>query len=44
MLYFCEKQVIDTTAIKNIFSGPDNIGYIYKYQDQYKDGYVQKIK
>ncbi len=44
MLYFCEKQVIDTTVIKNIFSGPDNIGYIYKYQDQYKDGYIQKIK
>jgi hypothetical protein len=44
MLYFCEKQVIDTTVIKNIFSGPDNIGYIYKYQDQYKDGYIQKIR
>ena len=44
MLYFYEKQVIDTTVIKNIFSRPDNISYIYKYQDQYKDGYIQKVK
>lgn len=44
MLYFYEKQIIDTSDIKGIFSNPDNIGYIYKYQEQYKDGYIQKMK
>jgi len=44
MLYFQEKQVIDTGVIKSMFSNPNNIGYRYRYQEQYSDGYIQKLK
>ena len=42
MLCFTEKKLIESEDIKKIFDEPDFSEYIYKYQKQYEDGYVQK--
>lgn len=44
MLCFKEKKIIETDMIKSVFLNSVYPGYIYKYQDQYNDGYIQKIK
>lgn len=42
MLYFKDNKLIESEDIKNIFGELDFFKYIYKYQKQYEDGYVQK--
>ena len=42
MLYFKDNKLIESEDIKNIFGELDFFEYIYKYQKQYEDGYVQK--
>ena len=44
MLYFKDNKLIESEDIKNIFGESDFSEYIYKYQKQYEDGYVQKNK
>lgn len=42
MLYFKDNKLIESEDIKSIFGELDFFEYIYKYQKQYEDGYVQK--
>ena len=37
-------KTIDTEDIKKIFENKQLPEYIYKYQEHYKDGYIQKNK
>jgi hypothetical protein len=43
-LYLKENIAIDFQNIINILSSPEQTDYIFKYQYQYKDGYLQKLK
>jgi hypothetical protein len=43
MLFWNNKGIVDTENIKKVFEGKQISGYIYKYQEHYKDGYIQKI-
>ena len=42
MLYLNDNKLIEAEDIKNIFGEFDFFEYIYRYQKQYEDGYVQK--
>lgn len=42
ILYFKDNKLIESEDIKNLFGKLDFSEYIYKYQKQYEDGYVQK--
>ena len=42
MFCFKEKIMLDIEEIKEILATKLNKSYIYKYQAQYKDGYIQK--
>lgn len=42
MLYLKENKLIEAENIKNIFGELEFSEYIYRYQKQYEDGYVQK--
>jgi hypothetical protein len=44
MLFWNNKGIVDTENIKKVFEGKQISGYIYKYQEHYKDGYIQKNK
>ncbi|MCL2313277.1 MAG: hypothetical protein FWC41_12535 [Firmicutes bacterium] len=44
MLFWKYSEIIDTENIKNIFEKKQQPDYIYKYQEHYKDGYIQKNK
>ena len=44
MLFLNNSIIIETELIKDIFLKSSYPGYIYKYQEQFKDGYIQKIK
>lgn len=44
MLFFKHSIVIDEIDIKMIYESEFNSKYIFKYQEQYQDGYFQKIK
>ena len=41
MLYLEHKLAIDTDDIKELFSTLEFAQYIFKYQNQYNDGYIQ---
>jgi len=41
-LFWRYSQLIDTENIKSIFERKQFPDYIYKYQEHYKDGYIQK--
>ncbi|MDD6000594.1 MAG: hypothetical protein PUC50_00195 [Bacteroidales bacterium] len=43
MLFFKHSIVIDEDEIKALFESELNTQYIFRYQKQYKDGYLQKI-
>ena len=42
MMYFKHSIVIDENDIKEFYESNLNTKYIFKYQEQYKDGYLQK--
>lgn len=42
MLCFKDNKMIESEDIKGLFAGPDFLEYLYRYQKQYGDGYVQK--
>jgi hypothetical protein len=44
MLFWNNEGIVDTENIKKVFEGKQISGYIYKYQEHYKDGYIQKNK
>ena len=44
MLFWNHSVIVDTEDVKRAFELKRVSNYIYKYQEQYKDGYVQKIK
>ena len=41
-LYWQHSIIIDINDIKSLFENDLSVYYIYKYQAQYKDGYIQK--
>lgn len=43
MLFWNHSVMVDTENIKRAFELKRLPNYIYKYQEQYKDGYIQKI-
>ncbi|GHT42321.1 hypothetical protein AGMMS49965_13600 [Bacteroidia bacterium] len=42
ILFWNNFEAIDTADLKNLFESKQLPNYIYKYQEQYKDGYIQK--
>ncbi|MDR7127693.1 hypothetical protein J2X69_000021 [Algoriphagus sp. 4150] len=42
MLYFCDKIKVGYDFILRILANDENSGFIFKYQEQYQDGYIQK--
>ncbi|MBR5082445.1 MAG: hypothetical protein IKX35_08410 [Bacteroidales bacterium] len=42
LLYWQHSIIIDINDIKSLFESDLSVYYIYKYQAQYKDGYIQK--
>jgi hypothetical protein len=44
MLFWNNSITIETEDIKNNFESKQMPDYIFKYQEHYKDGYIQKIK
>jgi hypothetical protein len=44
MLFWNNKGIVDTENIKKVFEGKQISNYIYKYQEYYEDGYIQKNK
>ena len=43
MLFFKHSIVIDEGDIRFYYGSKNNTKYIFKYQEQYKDGFIQKI-
>jgi len=44
MLFWNNNGIVDTENIKKVFEAKQIPCYIYKYQEHYKDGYIQKSK
>lgn len=44
MLFWNSSVMVDTEDIKRVFELQRVPNYIYKFQEHYKDGYIQKIK
>ncbi|KAA6336915.1 hypothetical protein EZS27_014957 [termite gut metagenome] len=44
IMFWNNKGIVDTENIKKVFEKEQILGYIYKYQEHYKDGYIQKHK
>ena len=42
ILFYNHSIVLDTEDIKKIFAKKEYSNYIYRFQEQYKDGYIQK--
>jgi hypothetical protein len=42
VLFWNNVGIVDTENIKKLFEGKQFPNYIYKYQEHYKDGYIQK--
>lgn len=42
ILFYNHSIVLDTEDIKKIFARKEYSNYIYRFQEQYKDGYIQK--
>jgi hypothetical protein len=44
MLFWNSAEIVDTDDIRKYFESIQISDYIFKYQEHYKDGYIQKIK